>query len=120
MKNTTLVLGASTNPIRYSFMAIHKLRNHNKKVVAIGAKEDKVLDVPIVTEKVAFDTIDTVTMYLSPKNQKEYYDYILSLQPRRVIFNPGTENHELMELLRENNIEVEVACTLVLLNLGQY
>jgi len=78
------------------------------------------LDVEIFDKKQFFENIDTVTLYLNPERQKEYYDYILALNPRRVIFNPGTENIELMSLLKENNINSEVACTLVLLSSNQY
>lgn len=120
MKNVTLVIGASTNPNRYSNIAIKRLRDKGVPAVAIGLKKGKVLDVIIDDEKVPYDTIDTVTLYLNSKRQVEYYDYIISLQPNRVIFNPGTENMELVRLLNDNNIEAEVACTLVLLSTNQY
>lgn len=116
----TLVLGASLNPSRYSNMAIHRLRSQNIEVVAFGLREGMVEDVAISKEKKDYDSLDTVTLYLNPKNQREYYDYIISLHPRRVIFNPGTENQELIELLEENGIEAEVACTLVLLSMNQF
>lgn len=120
MKNATLVLGASLNPDRYSNVAIQKLRAKQINVCAVGLRKGKVLDVFIESEKKDFINIDTVTLYLNPKRQKEYYNYIVDLKPRRVIFNPGTENTELVNLLKENNIESEVACTLVLLSTGQY
>jgi predicted CoA-binding protein len=104
----TLVIGASTNKERYSYKAIHNLVDKSHQVVAIGAKKG-----------MAFD-IDTITLYLNPKAQVEYYDYILSLKPRRVIFNPGTENPEFYKILGANNIKYEVACTLVLLATNQY
>ncbi len=116
----TLVLGASLNPSRYSNLAINRLMNHQHTVEAVGLQKGEVADVTISTEKVAFENIDTVTLYLNPKRQKEYYDYIVSLNPKRVIFNPGTENPELYKILKENNIESEVACTLVLLGTNQY
>jgi predicted CoA-binding protein len=116
----TLVLGASANPARYSFLAINSLRKHQHPVEAIGRKEGKVLDVDIVTEKKSFDTVDTVTLYLNPTHQKEYYDYILSLRPKRIIFNPGAENDELCHLAQKNGIQPLEACTLVLLSTGQY
>ena len=78
------------------------------------------IDVAIETEKLPFHGIDTVSLYLNPKAQKEYYDYIISLKPRRVIFNPGTENEEFYELLKVNNIAFEESCTLVLLATNQY
>lgn len=116
----TLVLGASLNPARYSHMAINKLVNNNHEVVAIGLREGEVSGVEITKEKELFEAIDSVTLYLSPQRQKDYYNYIISLNPNRVIFNPGTENPELYQLLSENNIESEVACTLVLLSTNQY
>jgi len=116
----TLVIGATTNRDRYSYKAIQSLINKSHQVVAIGAKEGMALDVNIETIKFPFTGVDTVTLYLNPKNQEEYYDYIISLKPRRVIFNPGTENPEFYEILKQNNIEFEVACTLVLLATNQY
>ena len=116
----TLVLGATTNKERYAYKAIHSLIDHSHQVVAIGAKEGMALDVKIETSKVSFIGIDTVTIYLNPKNQQEYYDYIISLHPKRVIFNPGTENTEFYEILKQHNIDFEVACTLVLLATNQY
>lgn len=116
----TLVIGASDNPERYSYKAINMLQNHNHPVVAIGRKQTEVLGIAVEKEKVHFDNINTVTLYVNPKNQVEYYDYILSLNPKRVVFNPGTENPELYKKLSENNIEYEEACTLVLLSTKQY
>jgi predicted CoA-binding protein len=113
-------LGASANPARYSFLAINSLRKHEHPVAAIGRKEGKVLDVDIITEKEALDTVDTVTLYLNATHQKEYYDYILSLHPKRIIFNPGAENEELYDLAKKNGIQPLEACTLVLLSTGQY
>ena len=119
-KKKTLVLGASDNPSRYSYLAIQRLRNHDHPVVAIGRKNSQVGDVPIAKEKMPFDDIDTITFYLNPLHQKEYYDYILSLKPKRLIFNPGAENEELEKLAKQNNIQISEACTLVLLATGQY
>lgn len=116
----TLVLGASENPDRYSNMAIQKLRRYQHEVVAIGNREGKVLDVGIQKETEPFTHIHTVTLYLNPNNQKPYYDYILGLQPKRIIFNPGTENPELESLAKAKGIEAIEACTLVMLSTGQY
>ncbi len=116
----TLVLGASLNPARYSHMAINRLVNNNYEVVAIGLREGKVAGIEIIKEKKLFEDLDSITLYLNPQRQKEYYNYIVSLNPNRVIFNPGTENPELYQLLSENDIESEVACTLVLLSTNQY
>ncbi|MEZ4778771.1 MAG: CoA-binding protein [Flavobacteriaceae bacterium] len=116
----TLVIGASTNPNRYAYMAINRLLDHKFSVTAIGLQSGVIRGVAIETEKIPFKGIDTVTLYISPKHQPEYYDYICSLKPKRVIFNPGTENPEFYKILQENNIAVEVACTLVLLSTNQY
>lgn len=120
MSLKTLVIGASEKEERYSNKAIRQLRKHDHPVVAIGLRKGKVMDVEFDKEKKSFEEVDTVTLYVGPKNQPEYYDYIVSLKPRRVIFNPGTENAELYRILDENSIESEVACTLVLLSTNQY
>jgi predicted CoA-binding protein len=120
MKKKTLVLGASENPARYSNMAISRLVDNGVEVVALGLKQGEAHGVTIVNENFPFENVHTVTLYLNPTRQKPYYEYILSLQPQRVIFNPGTENPEFFALLRDNNIEVEIACTLVLLGTNQY
>jgi len=119
-KKKTLVLGASGNPSRYSYLAVQRLRNHGHPVVAIGKRHALVADVEIDTVKKQFDNINTVTLYLNPGHQQEYYDYILSLKPKRIIFNPGAENDELIFLAKKNNIQAMEACTLVLLSTGQY
>ena len=120
MSKTTLVLGTSLKPNRYSNMAVKKLRAANMEVKAFGLKSGIIDDVTIDSELIAYPDIDTITLYLNPKVQKDYYDYILSLNPRRVIFNPGTENMELLELLKAKGIFSEIACTLVLLSIDQY
>lgn len=119
MKNT-LVIGASTNPERYSFKAINLLREYGHPVVAIGLKQGSVGDVDIVKELLDFKAIDTVTLYLNANRQEAFYDYILRLKPKRVIFNPGTENPELYQLLDKHDISYEASCTLVLLHTNQY
>lgn len=120
MQKKTLVLGASLKENRYSFKAINKLKENNIPVVALGLRKGKVAAITIDTEVLPYKNIDTVTLYLNPKRQEAYYDYIISLEPKRVIFNPGTENTYFVKLLQENNIETEVACTLVLLAINQY
>ena len=116
----TVVLGASENPSRYSYLAVRKLVNHNHPVVAIGKRKGKVGDVAIETDHLPISDVDTITLYLNPKNQQEYYDYILSLQPKRIIFNPGTENDELIDAAKEAGIEPVLGCTLVMLSIGNY
>ncbi len=120
MKDCTLVMGASENVQRYSNMAVRKLLNYNHKVKAFGNREGEINGVHITKDLKPYIDIDTVTLYLNPNNQKPFYDYILSLQPRRVIFNPGTENKELQEKLETAGIKYEEACTLVLLSIDQY
>jgi predicted CoA-binding protein len=120
MQKKTLVLGASLKEARYSFKAINKLKENNIPVVALGLRKGKVAAIVVDTEMVPYKNIDTVNLYLNPKRQEAYYSYIINLQPKRVIFNPGTENTYFVKLLQENNIETEVACTLVLLAINQY
>ena len=121
MKNKkTLVLGASTNPERYSYKAIKMLVQHKHSVMAIGQKQGSIDAVNINTKMIPLTNIDTVTLYLNPSRQRDYYNYIIENQPKRVIFNPGTENPEFYQLLQLNNIKVEEACTLVLLSTNQF
>lgn len=121
MKNKkTLVLGATTKPDRYAFKAINMLVEKGHTVLAIGQNTGDVAGVKIQTKAVPVKNIDTVTLYLNPARQRDYYNYIIEAQPKRVIFNPGTENPELYQLLDLNNIKAEVACTLVLLATNQY
>lgn len=121
MKNKkTVVLGASTKPDRYSFKAITALVEKGHSVLAIGQNTGEVAGVKIYTKAIPLSKINTVSLYLNPARQKEYYNYIVESKPKRVIFNPGTENPEFYQLLKLNNIKVEVACTLVLLATNQY
>jgi predicted CoA-binding protein len=116
----TVVLGASANPARYSNMAVNRLAAHQHPTVAIGKREGKIGKVDVITAHPEEQDVDTVTLYLNPTNQKPYYDYILSLNPKRIIFNPGTENQELEELAHKQGIQTMEACTLVMLSTGQY
>lgn len=120
MSKKTLVLGASLKPNRYSHFAIQRLVANHHDVMAFGLKSGEVSGINIDTELLPYENLDTVTLYVNPENQKAYYDYIINLKPKRVIFNPGTENPEFYALLRENNIDFEAACTLVLLSTNQY
>ncbi|MFY7899923.1 MAG: CoA-binding protein [Chitinophagaceae bacterium] len=120
MSKKTVVIGASDNPDRYSYLAVQKLRANEHEVIAIGKSKAVVADVTIETEPVLANDVDTVTLYVNPILQKNYYDYILSLKPKRIIFNPGTENEELSELAFKNNIQPFMACTLVMLGTKQY
>jgi len=117
---TTVVIGASANPVRYSNLAVKQLKSHGHDVIPIGIREGTIDSIPIVIGKPDVKEVDTVTLYLNSQRQKEYYDYILKLHPKRIIFNPGAENPELEKLLEEKGIEPMEACTLVLLSTGQY
>lgn len=116
----TLVIGASENIERYSNMAIKLLTKYQHTVYAIGNKKGEVGEIEINIGMPNLKDIHTVSLYLSPKFQTQYYSYIISLHPKRIIFNPGTENEEFMALATQNGIAANVACTLVLLKTGQY
>lgn len=116
----TLVFGASLNPSRYSNVAIHRLVKHGHEIVAFGLREGTVAGVKIDTELKPYSAVDTVTLYMNAVRQEPFYDYLISLHPQRVIFNPGTENPEFYKRLREMKIDFEMACTLVLLGTNQY
>jgi predicted CoA-binding protein len=116
----TLVLGASTNAYRYSNIAVKKLLSFGHEVVAIGIKSGSIEGVEIQIDGEKIEGIHTVTLYISPKNQHQYYDYILNLRPYRVLFNPGTINIAFMTLLEKNGIDVVEACTLVMLSANTY
>lgn len=116
----TVVIGASTNPERYAFKATQMLLQYGHEVVLFGLRAGQVAGNDIQTNLEHIDGVDTVTLYVSEKNQSAYIPFILALNPKRVIFNPGTENQEFMALLEENKIEVLEACTLVLLRTQQY
>ncbi|WP_346238227.1 CoA-binding protein [Niabella insulamsoli] len=120
MNKKTLVLGASENPSRYGHMAVKRLRARGHDVIAIGRREGIVEDVAIHKGTPNVEEIDTVTMYMNDQNQKEYESYILSLNPKRIIFNPGAENRQLAQKASEQGVEVINACTLVMLSTGQY
>ncbi|MBC8985891.1 CoA-binding protein [Pedobacter sp. N36a] len=119
MKNT-LIIGASPNPMRYAFKAAHMLKAKGHPFVNVGIKKGEVAGVAIEQPGTVHEDIDTITLYIGQDIQHNYYDYILQTKPKRVIFNPGTENEEFESLLKENNIEPVEACTLVLLSTGQY
>jgi uncharacterized protein len=117
---TTLVLGASAKPERYSNMAVILLKQHNHQVYAIGNKEVEIYGVTVTKNTPIYENIHTITLYLSPKNQESYYDYILQLNPKRIIFNPGTENENLMAMANAHGIKTLEACTLVMLKTNQF
>lgn len=116
----TLVIGASTKSERYSYQAIERLEEKQHDVIALGLKPGKVHDVSIETEKKDWKAVDTVSLYVGPAHQHAYIEYVLSLNPRRVLFNPGTENPAFEDRLKKAGILAERACTLVLLATNQY
>ncbi len=120
MKRKTIVLGASSKPDRYSYRAVNRLHQKEYEVLPLGFRQGTIGDLEILTEWPAIEDIDTISLYLNPMRQSPHYDYILNLKPKRVIFNPGTENPELIALLKKADIEAEIACTLVLLATDAY
>jgi uncharacterized protein len=117
----TLVLGASPNPARYSNIATHRLVMHGHEVIPLGIRHGKIGDLDIELEQKIWNEVDTLTLYMNPQRQAPFYDYILNtIAPKRIIFNPGTENEELRLLAQKKNIQTNYACTLVLLSTGQY
>jgi uncharacterized protein len=120
MKKRTVVIGASPDSKRYSYMATESLNRHGHEVFPVGIHEGSIGGKTIYTDMPNIENVDTVTLYVAPRNQPYWYLYIISLNPKRIIFNPGTENMELYELAGQNDIECLTACTLVLLSLGDY
>lgn len=116
----TLVIGASENPNRYSYKAINSLLDKGIEVVAIGNSEGSVAGITFSADKKPFEDIHTVTLYINPTRQENYLDYIINLKPKRIIFNPGTENEQLFNLAKANGIEALESCTLVMLATNQY
>jgi predicted CoA-binding protein len=116
----TLVFGASLNSGRYSNLAIKRLVQHGYEVVAFGLRSGTAHGIPVRTSLENIADIDTITLYMNPRRQQAFYQKILGLRPRRVIFNPGTENPELYGLLKREGISFETGCTLVMLSMGQY
>src|ERR1700712_1133095 len=116
----TLVLGATPDTSRYANLASNRLVRSGHSIVNVGIKTGAVAGVPIEKAETIHKDIDTITLYVGPQNQPPLYDYILNTKPKRIIFNPGTENSELRRKANEKGIETEYACTLVLLSIGQY
>jgi uncharacterized protein len=117
----TLVLGATDNPDRFAYRAAHSLLRHGHDIALVGIKKGEIAGRSIINDKeTPVGEVDTVTLYVGPRNQPEWYDYILKLRPKRIIFNPGTENPELEKMARNKGIETLEACTLVMLSVGAY
>jgi hypothetical protein len=122
MTKKTVIVGASTNPSRYAFMAAERLVDNHHEIVPIGVKSGEVFGKSIldIGSKPSIEEVDTITLYIGPQHQQEHYEYLLSLKPKRVIFNPGTENAEFEKKVEESGAEALEACTLVMLSTGQY
>ncbi|HEY1023986.1 MAG TPA: CoA-binding protein [Sphingobacteriaceae bacterium] len=120
MKKKTLVLGATPDPSRYANLAANKLVRYGHPIVNVGMKAGEAAGVPIEKPGTIHSDIDTITLYVGPRNQESLYDYILNTNPKRIIFNPGTENYHLEKLAEEKGIECMEACTLVMLSIGDY
>ena len=116
----TVVLGASSKIDRYSNRAVKQLMANGHLVIPIGFENEKINGLQIETALLPIENVNTISLYLNPKRQEAYYDYILSLNPKRIIFNPGTENRDLEQLAKKQNIETIEACTLVMLSVGNY
>lgn len=120
MNKKTVVLGASPKNDRYSNKAVRMLHQHGHDVLALGFEDGNIGEIAIETNWKTIENVDTITLYLNPTRQKQYYDYIINTLPKRIIFNPGTENDELQKLAQSNNILCINACTLVMLSTAQY
>lgn len=118
----TLVLGATPNPARYAYRAVERLLHHGIEPIPVGIRKGEIEGLTILNDRPLIEDVHTITLYLNPTVQQDYYDYILALKPKRVIFNPGTENPAFYDILRKQlpDTHIEVACTLVMLSVGNY
>lgn len=120
MGKTTVVIGASPNFERYSYKATVSLQHHGHTVYPVGLRSGKINALDIITDKPLIKAVDTVTLYVGPQNQAAWQDYIFSLKPKRIIFNPGTENPEFEKAAKSKGIDCIEACTLVMLSIDNY
>ena len=120
MNKKTLVIGASPNPDRYAYHAVERLRSAGHEVIPLGIKKGEIAGISIEQGFPTIDDLHTITLYINPHLQEGYYDYVLKAQPKRLIFNPGTENPTFAEKARREGIEVVIACTLVMLSIGAF
>lgn len=116
----TIVLGATPDSSRYAYLASNKLVKYGHEIINVGIKTGEVAGVPIEKPEILHSDVDTITLYVGPQNQQPLYDYILSTNPQRIIFNPGTENLELEMKAQQQGIETVLGCTLVMLSVGEY
>ncbi len=120
MNKKTVVIGASPKKSRFSNKAVRMLSEYGHPLVAIGLREAEIYGIKIIKDPPEIENVHTITIYVGKKNQKEYYDYILNLKPKRIIFNPGAENQELEKMAKNEGIEVVQDCTLVMLSKGKF
>ena len=120
MNKTTLILGATPNPTRYAYAAAERLVRHGHEIIPVGIKRGEVQGQDIINGRPHVENLDTVTLYIGAQHQPEYYDWLMELAPKRIIFNPGTENPELWRRAQEKGIETVSGCTLVMLAAGNY
>lgn len=116
----TVVIGASPNPQRFAYRAVMSLNREGHEPIPVGLRSGDINGIPIHTDMPQIDDVDTVSLYVGPQNQLSWYEYIIGLNPKRIVFNPGTENRELEEMAREAGIKTEHGCTLVMLSVGTY
>ena len=120
-KETVVIIGASNNPERYSHRALLLLRKHGHEVVPVHPRLAEIEGIPVVADvDLISGPVDTVTMYVGAAISSGLQDKLIALKPRRIIFNPGAENASLSDALQKAGIACEEACTLVLLNTGQF
>jgi hypothetical protein len=118
----TVIVGATTDPSRYAYLAASMLTEYKHEIAPIGIKKGQVFGTEIqdIRTRPAIDNVHTITLYIGPQHQPEWYDYLLSLKPKRIIFNPGTENEAFEKLAESKGIEALEACTLVMLRSRQF
>jgi predicted CoA-binding protein len=118
----TVIIGATPNTSRYAYLAAERLTENQHEIVPVGIKKGQVFGKEIlpIRQHPVIDNVHTITMYIGPQHQPEYYSYLLGLKPSRIIFNPGTENEEFMDKAKENGVEVITGCTLVMLGIGNF
>jgi len=121
-KKKTVIIGATDNPGRYAYLAAGMLKENGHPIVPMSIHQGEVQGQELLDlrEKIPVEGVDTVTMYINPSHQKEWEDYIISLDPKRVIFNPGAENQGFMDRLEKAGVEVIAACTLVMIRTNQF
>lgn len=118
----TVVMGASMDPTRYAYMAANRLNDHRHPFKLVSVKKGELFGQPFLNlrDRPAIDDVHTVTLYIGADRLVEWEDYIFTLHPKRIIFNPGTENMKLAKAAEERGIETVFGCTLVMLGTGQY